>query len=291
MEQRTFIPGIEWLYYKIYTGEVTADRLLSEIISKIVHTLISEKRIDKWFFIRYHDPDFHLRIRFHFDKPEHIPIIINRINQELADYIDEKIIWKIQLDTYQRELERYDLRKYENVENIFFIDSEFVIKTIQLIEEYENENLLWLTALKSIDDWLEINGVTGNTEKWTTIKPFADYFAGEFNMNKKSRKQINDKFKKYYDLIDHYLNGTAQTNFSGIFSLLQERKKHIKEILQGEKLSETALSGFIHMSINRIFQTENRKYEWILYQFLFLYYRRKSADKKYQKDKPTTKPE
>jgi thiopeptide-type bacteriocin biosynthesis protein len=63
--KRNFIVGEEWLYYKIYCGNYTADKILINEVQTIVNKLFRKKLIDQWFFIRYYDPDFHLRIRFH----------------------------------------------------------------------------------------------------------------------------------------------------------------------------------------------------------------------------------
>jgi thiopeptide-type bacteriocin biosynthesis protein len=291
MEQRIFIPGDQWLYYKIYTGEVIADKILTEIIGDIARKFVADNIIDQWFFIRYHDDlGFHLRIRFRFIRPENQIYILNLMKEQLTGLVNEKIIWKIQLDTYQRELERYDLSAYHKTEKIFYTDSCFVINLLKKNQEIETDEL-WLYALKSMDDWLEITGYTSISEKLKIIKPFADMYANEFKMDKKSRRQINDKYKQHQPAINYFLSKTTGENNNDIFGLLSKRKADIKQILQGERISETALSGFIHMTINRIFQHENRKYEWVLYQFLFLYYRQKAAFEKYQKDKPTTKPE
>jgi len=58
--KRTFIPGDEWLYIKLYTGYKTADTILTEILPEIISKLKDEQLIDKWFFIRYYDPHYHL---------------------------------------------------------------------------------------------------------------------------------------------------------------------------------------------------------------------------------------
>ena len=62
--QRTYIPGDQWLYFKIYTGFKTADLLLREVIPRIANQLLAGHIISKWFFIRYSDPELHLRLRF-----------------------------------------------------------------------------------------------------------------------------------------------------------------------------------------------------------------------------------
>lgn len=59
---RTFIPGSQWVYIKLYTGEKTADDLLIQVIAPVIKKVQKAQHIKKWFFIRYSDPDFHLRI-------------------------------------------------------------------------------------------------------------------------------------------------------------------------------------------------------------------------------------
>ncbi|WP_127138032.1 thiopeptide-type bacteriocin biosynthesis protein [Flagellimonas oceanensis] len=69
---RNFALGSEWLYYKIYIGPQTGDALLSQAIKPLVSNLIGRKLIDKWFFIRYTDPDFHIRIRLKISDTKYI---------------------------------------------------------------------------------------------------------------------------------------------------------------------------------------------------------------------------
>lgn len=70
--QKTFTIGSEWMYYKIYCGVKTADDIMLKVIQPICKQLLQEQSIDKWFFIRYSDPDAHLRVRFHLTSPDSI---------------------------------------------------------------------------------------------------------------------------------------------------------------------------------------------------------------------------
>ena len=64
---RFFPTGSEWLYAKLYTGTVAADHALREIVAPLVREMIEAEAADRWFFIRYADPETHLRMRFHGD--------------------------------------------------------------------------------------------------------------------------------------------------------------------------------------------------------------------------------
>src|SRR5207253_1369387 len=62
--RRTFTPGSDWLYAKLYTGSATADSLLLDVVAPLARELLAADAVDSWFFIRYADPDWHLRVRF-----------------------------------------------------------------------------------------------------------------------------------------------------------------------------------------------------------------------------------
>ena len=51
--KRLYIPGSEWVYYKLYTGPKTADTILTDLIDPVINNLSCKNLIEKWFFIRY----------------------------------------------------------------------------------------------------------------------------------------------------------------------------------------------------------------------------------------------
>ena len=63
--ERSFPPGSVWLYAKLYTGRATTDALLREGLGPLVRSLRERGVIEGWFFIRYGDPDWHVRLCFH----------------------------------------------------------------------------------------------------------------------------------------------------------------------------------------------------------------------------------
>ena len=81
--KRTFIIGEEWLYYKIYCGNRTSDTILIDVIKPLTESLLKEKIIDKWFFIRYSDPENHLRVRFHCSNISKLGLIIEKLKEAI----------------------------------------------------------------------------------------------------------------------------------------------------------------------------------------------------------------
>jgi len=151
MENRTFIPGSEWVYFKIYTGTKTADAILKNEMYGYVKYMMYNSMIDKWFFIRYYDPDFHIRLRLHLKNIRDFNSIFNRFFDTFQPLVDADMVWKIQCDTYQREIERYGSNTISIVEGFFFMDSE---RIIELLNHVSDDQHRWKLALILIDIFL-----------------------------------------------------------------------------------------------------------------------------------------
>ena len=139
--QRLYIPGDKWLYFKIYTGIKTADNIIAKEIFVIIKRLHKQKIIDKWFFIRYSDPQFHLRIRLLMKDQNQSGEILQLFYSSLIALNKNNMFWKIQLDTYNRELERYGEHLIEEAESVFYADSECILSLIKKISN--NDNYRW----------------------------------------------------------------------------------------------------------------------------------------------------
>ena len=131
-KKRTFTIGDEWLYFKVYTGFKTADTILTDTVFPLAQRFLKDNLITHWFFIRYSDPQFHLRVRFHITEKENIAPIIHHFNHAFQHYVNQDLVWKIQMDTYQREMERYGIELIELSEKLFALSSETICKIIAL---------------------------------------------------------------------------------------------------------------------------------------------------------------
>ena len=97
--QRSFPPGSEWLYAKVYCGSSTADVLLREAISPLVRQAMEAGEAKRWFFIRYGDPEWHLRLRFQGDPALLAGKVLPRLYAALESHHGQGKLWRMQLDT------------------------------------------------------------------------------------------------------------------------------------------------------------------------------------------------
>lgn len=103
--KRKFYIGSEWLYLKIYTDEIHSDDILTRVVLPSFYSLKRDKFIEEFFFIRYFDPDFHIRIRFKLTDSVYCFDIIKIINLKVKKFIKNGYVWNITLDSYERELD------------------------------------------------------------------------------------------------------------------------------------------------------------------------------------------
>lgn len=279
--QRHFIVGDEWIYYKIYTGYNTSDQILINILKPIISKLLKNKIVDKWFYIRYSDPNPHIRLRLHINDKENIGVVLSSFFQKLKKHLEEDIIWKIQLETYNRELERYGFENIELAENIFYHDSEMIIN---FLTYNEDDNLRWLFSLKAIDDFLTIFKYSKN-QKLALLESLKLGFYNEFKPSKEDKKSINQKYATHKKEIENILNTdlNSQNILNDFLILIKTRNKNIAAtvtlLLRANKNNslnielDYLLSSFIHMTMNRIFISKNRTYELVCYDFLFKHYK------------------
>jgi thiopeptide-type bacteriocin biosynthesis protein len=267
------------MYYKFYLGDKTSDKFLTDNLKPIIDVFFERNYIEKWFYIRYADPEPHLRVRFHLKKTKYISEISEIIYNELKFYIDNKVIHKIQIDTYKRELERYGINTIKESEHLFHLNSDFNINLIKYALDTEER---WLLGMKYIDVFLDDCGFN-LSQKRDLFQSLKTSFSLEFGSNKYTNKQISEKFRGYRSLIIKTFEN-SNDYFNKIMSQHTKLSQvYIKGILNKENSVDSLFSlnnlidSFIHMHCNRLFQTKQRTHEWIVYDFLFRYYDGKSA--------------
>lgn len=281
--KRFFHPGDNWLYYKIYTGQKSADEILTNLIGPLVLRLKNEKIITKWFFIRYSDPRFHLRVRFHCVSKEHVGEVINYFFSSSQKYFEEDLIWNVNIDTYQREIERYGgFKTIELAEDLFCTESDMIVKFLRLIEEIQSDELRWLFSLKAIDSLLESFNYSLK-EKKTILFKLSTAFRKEFGDTKNLKKQLSKKLRNKKNKIEGFMKPELKiVEHQLLLKLLEDNKiatditiKKILSLYKNKVLKinlDDLLSSFIHMLMNRLFRSNNRKYELVCYDLLAHYY-------------------
>lgn len=286
----TYIPynfslGSEWLYYKIYCGEQSIDKILIEVIDPLVEHLKQNNCIDYWFFIRYYDPDCHLRVRFHLPDTKKIGDVISIIYNYISPLKSSGHIWKLQTCTYQRELARYGSTSMVLSEKFFYCDSSNVLSMISANNELVNEDNRWIWGIYSIDKLLSLFNYPLNS-RLSLMQTLKEAFANEFKVDKIFKLQIDQKYRLYREKIEEVLSQGSNPGEKHLFAtddthiLMSTIASEIKALHASNQLDVTLdslLSSYIHMHVNRLMQSGHRMHELLKYDFLYRHYRSQSA--------------
>lgn len=269
---RTFYPGSEWIYLKLYAGVKTADVILLEAIKPLLRELKTEGLVKKWFFIRYHDPRPHLRIRFHASSDNNL--ILEKFNKAIQEYVESGEISNVAWDTYKREIERYGENTIELAEELFCNSSDLILNFL----EYDDEEkiILVLYYIDCIFSELKLT----LEEKLEWVENFNNAFKLEFNANKNLNNQLKQKYKEF---IPEYLFFIDNHNYADIRKLIEETTSDISSVIQNiielsKKDSQPFLlvdffQSIFHMHINRTFISEQRLFEMVVYDYFFRFFK------------------
>jgi len=292
MIKRIFPVGSEWLYAKIYCGVRTAERVLVDVLAPFTEQLAAEKIIDKFFFIRYQDPDHHIRVRFHNAMQlDFWKEIIVRLDAIMQPYFKNRLVHNIQFDTYRREAERYGYETMFLSEDIFWHQSKAVLSFISMLDGDEGEEYRWRVALKAID--LFLDAFSFNLEqKSLFLKTLDKNYSAEFKIGSEQRKKIYERFANHKSIIDRLMTDDWKedddlSNAIDIFKVDGiDYRSTIDEILSAQSVKENPkqleqlLTSYLHMFVNRLFMGNQRKVELILYEYLWKIYESKLAREK-----------
>jgi thiopeptide-type bacteriocin biosynthesis protein len=277
---RTFPPGSEWLYAKFYSGTAAADRVLLEELAPLAAEVVAGGAARRWFFIRYADPAWHLRIRFQSD-PQQLRAVVQPALQLAAErLIGSGIAWKVQFDTYEREIERYGgPEAIELMEEIFFRDSEAVVAMLASCSGDGAADMRGPLMAAGIDALLADFG-HDPAARLKLAEASRDHFAKQYQYEK-LREPLADRFRRdrhtFQRLLDDPASVAALTKRSEAIAgavaelITRERRGRLQLPLQ------TILPSLVHMFVNRLSRSAGPEHELVLYDYLVQLYRSQLA--------------
>ncbi|KAB7727293.1 hypothetical protein F5984_21945 [Rudanella paleaurantiibacter] len=281
---RQFMVGSEWLYVKLYGGNKTAERLLVEVIKPLAEEMLAQRQIDSWFFIRYADPLPHLRVRFHGDPNSGFwATLLTRLQAATQPYLDEGLLMKLQVDTYQREIERYGEPTMLLSETFFYHDSVAITDFLSLIEGDAGEQYRWQFALRNVDRLFDDFGYSLD-ERRALIDQIGAGFRAEFGGSPTLLHRLNDRYRAHRALVNQILTPEADTDeIEEAVACFEKRSLALKPmathpLVQADR--DRLMPSYIHMTLNRFFLSKQRQHELVIYHYLSKYYESQMARQK-----------
>jgi len=278
--ERILPPTSRWLYLKLYTGSATADLVLRDTIAPLVSRAMESGAADRWFFIRYSDPLDQLRVRFG-GEPARLRGIIDWLPESLDPLLREGRIAKWQLDTYEREVERYGgPEAMEISERIFHADSEAVLAALEDLAGDRGAGWRWRLALLGIDRLLADFGFDLAARRDLTAQSRLA-FGNEFSAGPKLTHQLAQRLREtgdeMYDLLTAGAVGPEHP-LAGSFAALDRRSAKLAPLVDELRALESRgeltaplgdlVDSYLHMFVNRLIRSDARAHELVLYDLL-----------------------
>jgi thiopeptide-type bacteriocin biosynthesis protein len=254
-ESRLRPPGCEWLYVKLYGPPTFQDDLVAYHMRTLAADLLASGAAQEWFFLRYADPQPHLRLRFRGDPLQltgHVmPIVCDWASGLMAQGLCRQFCF----DTYDRELERYGGQSASEVaETIFHADSRLIADVLHLTQEGRLRLDRTILAVLGIDTLLAGLGLDpGQRLRWCrSVVTWRDEVGPEYRW----RKNILRAFLGLPHYVDAQLGGSALVeSLARRGAALAAAAEQLARLAERGELNQqpTALYGsYIHMHCNRL---------------------------------------
>jgi thiopeptide-type bacteriocin biosynthesis protein len=278
--RRRFPPGSEWLYAKLYTGTGTADQVLNHLVGPLVRSCIASGAADAWFFIRYGDPDWHLRFRLHGEPGRLHAEVLPSLEAAAAPLLEAGQLRRMQLDTYEREVERYGGdRGIELAEQVFAADSEAVLTIVGPLCGDAGLDLRWRLAMRGMDLLFDDLGLTLE-EKRSIARRARLGYGREFGIDGNLRRRVGQRYRAERARLEALLDpGQAPPAplAAGLEALRRRSLQlapvtaELRRLGQAGRLSATLADiamSYAHMHVNRLLRSAQRAQELVLYELL-----------------------
>lgn len=241
--------GTEWLYMKLYCGRSHQDDLIAGPITALVSQLAVAALVTGWFFVRYADPDHHVRVRLRGEPTALLTHALPIITAWGNALIEQGLVTRVTFDTYDREVERYGGPEGITLaEDLFAGDSSAVaaITGLRLAKRLVLEPLD--VALITVDDLVASLGlpVADRLELYRTIRTGSQpAFTQRISQ---LRRTFHDYRKTAQRLIADRPWLSAQPGGMELLSCLEARACILGPL--GAQLAQASATGLLQTSIS-----------------------------------------
>ncbi|WAS96587.1 thiopeptide-type bacteriocin biosynthesis protein [Nannocystis punicea] len=256
-------PGSDWLFAKLYGPACFQNDILTGHLAEFAEDLVNRGLAARWFFIRYADPEPHLRVRFHGTTDGLYPAVC----RWAASLVERGLCARLSFDTYDREVERYGGPAGVSLaEDIFAADSRTVVGLLALERARQLPVDLEKLALLTVDDLLAALGLDEPARlTWCRrALPFRDVGRDEY---RRCQSQLRP-------LLDRTMFAVSGGDASPALEVLRERSvalvptaRSLRSMVERGQLGRSrddVLGCVVHMHLNRLLGPDVRQEQRIL---------------------------
>ncbi|MFK0145728.1 lantibiotic dehydratase [Streptomyces griseus] len=128
------LPGGDWVFAKLYCPGWAQNTVLVHHLPTLLDGLADD--VDRWFFVRYADPDPHLRLRLHGGSRTLTARVLPALHDLAEELRRRGLAGRLVLDTYEPETARYGgtADAMAAAERVFHADSAAALEHLRLLD-------------------------------------------------------------------------------------------------------------------------------------------------------------
>jgi thiopeptide-type bacteriocin biosynthesis protein len=262
--------GASWVYFKLYCGPSAADTIAARI-AEHADRLNTAGQIDDWFFLRYFDEGFHVRVRMRPSAQEYRPAVLTALDRLATELRQRGLVTRAVMDEYIPEVARYggyaSLRK---AEALFTADSAAVAR---LVAAGPSEQVRLYQCVADILGWTDTLFDTPDRKR-DFLRRCRSGLGLEYGAT--TRNVRGRFFRKHRAELKTHL---ASASVDGQTLL---RLTDLVAAAAGSVPLPTAAS-VLHMHCNRLFTVDSRRLEFLAYDLAD----RKMLERRARSSEPT----
>jgi lantibiotic biosynthesis protein len=287
---RRFPPGSSWLYAALYAGPASADAVLTEVVAPLRARLREQGSVTGWFFLRYGDPAWHLRVRFHGDPARLSSEALPALQEAVAPLLTDGRMHRLQLDTYEREVEALGgLAAIGHVERLFEADSDAVVDLVPTLPQGEaGLDARWRLALLGMHRALLDLGLDLQQRR-TLVTTLRENHAREQRVDTATKRELGQRFRAERADLEVLLAPDSEppAALAHAVAAIDRRgevwTEHIGRLRALDEQDELTVpwsqlaERVLHLHANRVLRFAQRRQECVLYDFLSRLYEAEAA--------------
>lgn len=259
--ERVHLPGSEWLFLKLYGPRGREEELIGWHLREFCARAEQEGIARESFFMRYADPDHHVRLRFHAAPTE----ISNRLFPWVSEWARqmqaEGLLTRLVIDTYDPEIERYGgPGLIALAERAFSADSRVVAEWLARHRMGQMSMELTMLGVISIVDMAEQFGLSLVDQlRWFDTRVSPKKYVHEFRQDRRQYLRLIDPDAQHEGLRSHADGGWIRHTLLQRQDAFRSYAAEIRKLEQQGDASQSMdsiLASMVHLHLNRLLGTD-----------------------------------
>jgi len=207
--------------------------------------------------------------------------VLPRLSAAIEPMIANGMVWRMQLDTYEREVERYGGDAGITLsEQLFAADSEAVLAIVETTPGDDGAQARWRLAVRGLDTMFADLGLS-LADRLALMTRARDGFGAEFGLDTAFQRRLGDKYRAVKNELTELLAAAPDDPEHPLapgFEALAKRSAKLAPIAAALRAAPLTMSisdlagSYAHMHVNRMLASAQRRQELVIYDLLRRHY-------------------